>query len=340
MTVPKQTTASKIVSKSLNKVEGTLSRSVVFVVIIIATAVLFAGNLFLTGLAGNPEMSRGLFIRGISEVSREFPLNITPAGFTFAIWGVIYFLQIGWILYSLGLICRTTEDGPAYLNPIILSPAYFLYFNASTLAVTAWLFMWDRLLFIAAFVFLALVVTSLVMTVTAGASSLARHRSELIDQGRGLDVKILTVFMVNGVSMYATWTSIATLINLATLLVYRLISPFTNETASILCLSILACLLVLYTVLDSTVLKPYNRYNFAPYATVIWALIGVLAKNLDLANISSIISIALLVGTSAVFLAKLVNAVLRFVSLEQYEYKQMRFGRVVTPIPEKKEIGL
>ena len=59
MTVPKQTLASKAVSKSLHKVEQTLSNSVVFVVIIISTAVLFAGNLFLTALAGNPEMSRG-----------------------------------------------------------------------------------------------------------------------------------------------------------------------------------------------------------------------------------------------------------------------------------------
>ncbi|RUS88302.1 hypothetical protein EGW08_003940 [Elysia chlorotica] len=340
MTAPKQGTAMKAVNKSLDKVEKKLSGSVVFVVIIISTAVLFAGNLFLTGLAGNPEMSKGLFVRGISEVSREFPLNITPAGFTFAIWGVIYLLQIGWVLYSLGSLCRTTDDGPVYLNPMVLSPAFFLYFNASTLAVTGWLFMWDRLLFSAAFIFLVLVATSLVMTVATGASALARYRSQLIDQGRALDVKVLTVTMVNGVSMYATWTCVATLINLGILLVYKLPTPFNSETASIVCLSILTCLLVLYTVLDSTVLKPYNRFNFAPYATIIWALIGILAENFDFGRISSIISIGLLVGASVVFVAKLVHAVLHLTGADQYEYKQMKFGRVVNAAPEKTEISL
>ena len=59
MTVPKKVTAGNAVSKSLDKLEKILSRPVVFVIIIISTAVLFAVNLFLTGLAGNPEMSRG-----------------------------------------------------------------------------------------------------------------------------------------------------------------------------------------------------------------------------------------------------------------------------------------
>lgn len=315
-------------------------RSCVFVTIIISTAFLYAANLFLTSLAGNPEMSGGLFTRGISEVSRQFPLNITPSGFTFAIWGVIYILQIGWILYSLGLLCRRTDDGPAYLNPVVLGPAYFLYFNASSLAVIGWLFMWDRLYFLASTIFLALVATSLAMTVITGASALTRYRSELIDQGRGLDVKVLTVTMVNGVSMYATWTTVATLINLGTFLTYRLQGVFNNETASILCLSILASLLVLFIVLDSTVLRPFNRFNLAPYATIVWALTGVLANNLDFSNISTIISIALLFATSVAFFGKFVFAVLGLFGRDQYEYRQMKFGRVVNAVPETKEAGL
>ena len=155
-----------------------------------------------------------------------------------------------------------------------------------------------------------------------------------------MDVKILTVTMVNGVSMYATWTSVATLINLGIILVYKLPTQFNNETASIICLSILTCLLVLYTVLDSTVLKPYNAYNFAPYVTIIWALIGILSKNFDFGHVSSIISIGLLVGASVVFLAKLIHAVLHFAGSDQYEYKQMKFGRVVNATPEKKEMSL
>ncbi|GFN91603.1 hypothetical protein PoB_001810900 [Plakobranchus ocellatus] len=336
MAVPKKATALKSFSKSLDKMERGLSCPIVLAGLIVATSVLFAGNLFLTALAGNPELSGGLFTRGISQVSAQFPLNITPAGFTFAIWGAIYLLQIGWNLYSLSSLCRFTENGPVYLNPPVLGTSFFVYFNVSTLAVSAWLFMWDRLLFFAAFVFLAIVAISLFMTVFSGASSLARYRSELVDQGRCLDVKILTVTMVNGVSMYATWSVVATLINFGIILVYKLQTPLSNELASIICLSILGLFVLLYTVLDATILRSFNRCNFTPFLTVIWALIGVLANNLDFGNVSTIVSIVLLVGTSAIFLVKAVFSILPFARVEQYEYRQMKFARCVTPVLENK----
>ena len=75
--------------------------------------------------------------RRTGDVSDAYPSLFTPAGLTFAIWGVIYLL-LGCVLYQLGFFRggERSADRDALLNRV------GLLFSISSLANTAWVFAW------------------------------------------------------------------------------------------------------------------------------------------------------------------------------------------------------
>ena len=77
-------------------------------------------------------------INGIKtgEVSGFYENLFTPAGFTFGIWGLIYLLLAGYILYQLGLFQTKNTLNEDLLNRV------GLYFSISSIANTAWIFSW------------------------------------------------------------------------------------------------------------------------------------------------------------------------------------------------------
>jgi len=56
----------------------------------------FAITLVINGLAGTTLIGG----RTTAEVSDMYPTLITPAGYVFAIWGIIYLLLGAWLVYQ------------------------------------------------------------------------------------------------------------------------------------------------------------------------------------------------------------------------------------------------
>lgn len=223
-----------------------------------------------------------------------FPLNVTPAGWTFSIWGVIFLLQIGSAIYSLGTLCRQTAKGSAYLHPPVLSPLYYVLFSLSSIFVIGWLFMWEDLMFVSSSIFLLCCMVCLWTAFSIASERLSFYRSELIDSGRSVDVTAITIVVINGLGMYATWTVVATLLNLGVTVVYRVGKPLSDETASIVIMSCIGLFVILYPCLDMIVYERINRFTFSPYITIIWALAGVISGNWDPTKVSLIMAASLL----------------------------------------------
>lgn len=307
-------------------VTRTINSSMSMVLLTLATFVLFGVMLGVNYLAVNPSKSYGLFTRTISEVSAMYPSTITPAGWAFSIWGLIYLAQLAWILYSLALLCRNTPNGPAYLNPPVLTASFFIFFNLTSVLNISWLILWDRLLFLASFMFLVCQALALYLTVAVAAVQIDKYKDNLKDEGRGLDVKVLYVTVLNGVSMYATWVTIASVLNLGTVLQYKLFENLCEETVSVICLAVLMFLVSTFVALDMSYLARYTSYNVAPYFVVIWALAAIMARNWQPEASSSIIAA---VFTGAISLAALIKVVVASAKLQAqgYEYRQMKFGK-------------
>lgn len=90
------------------------------------------------------------------------------------------------------------------------------------------------------------------------------------------DLWLTRILALNGLLFYATWTTIASLINLAAAVQYD--ADYSGSNAAYISLSLLTATVITYFLLENTLLDRYLRYVFAVYPVIIWALSAVLQK--------------------------------------------------------------
>lgn len=236
----------------------------------------------------------GLFNSDVGTTARKFNTEITPAGWAFSIWGVIYIWQALWIIYAIASIFRKTEKGPRYRDPVLLSiPLLVCYLLNQGLNVT-WMFTWDRhFIEVAAGVLCAMVVT-LYVCLFCSYRSLANAKVTLIKQGRGSDIWMTRILVQNGLGTYAAWCTIATLLNFATALIYRTSGAISQQDGCSIALGILAAVFVLYALKDWFLTDKWTRYTVTPYVVLVYALTASVAKNYEAGARNTVLTIVLL----------------------------------------------
>ena len=193
-----------------------------------------------------------------------FPLQITPAGYTFIIWGFIYTWQAIYLFYVWTFVCRPQMQSTIFTG---------VYIGHSVVYGTTliWLYVWGNLEIVAACVIIILINIAFYPTIGMLVVYLDRVKS----QANKIDVVLTRIIPLNGFCFNATWTTIASLINLTGALEYR--GGVDAQDAATISLSLLLVTLVVYFVLENTILDRYLRYVLSVYPVVIWALGGVLS---------------------------------------------------------------
>ena len=220
---------------------------------------------------------------------------ITPAGWTFSIWGFIFAWQIIWMIYALTTICRVTEDGtPICQLPIQTNLFYGIFILNSCLTV-AWLFIWDRQHMGWAFLDLSLCALTLYTCIIITHRNLYRSIRILEQQGVTKDIWLIRFLVQNGIVFFATWVTIATLLNFGITLHY--IWDVDLNLASTIPLACLSFIILCWFVMETFVLDKYIRYTFSEYIVLIVALIGSVVANYDLdTNYRNSIFLVVLLG--------------------------------------------
>lgn len=103
------------------------------VLIKIIAAVTYVAMVVVNGLANALPINN----RSTGAISDAYPNLFAPAGVTFSIWGLIYLLLAGYILYQFGLFQSDKGQGR-----IELFKKVSLYFILSSLANISWIFAW------------------------------------------------------------------------------------------------------------------------------------------------------------------------------------------------------
>ena len=104
--------------------------------LIFITIVVYIIHLILNGLAG--KAGNKLFPNSVAESSKTFDLFITPAPQTFAIWGIIFMLQLCWMIYAIITVFSASPSAN------ILSDAFFITYICNIVMISIWLFTWTR----------------------------------------------------------------------------------------------------------------------------------------------------------------------------------------------------
>ena len=159
-----------------------------------ANIIAFVATIIVNGLAGSTTILGGKLTAEISDAN---PTLITPAGFTFAIWGIIYLLLGIFVVYQ-ALPSKKEKDCLSKIGP---------FFILSSILNIVWLFLWqyEFLAFSTVIIFLLLLsLITIYMRLNIGKSTVSI----------GEKIAVHLPF-----SVYLGWITIATIANVAVTLV-------------------------------------------------------------------------------------------------------------------------
>lgn len=160
----------------------------------------------------------GIFRATNGNISNRYEIDFTPAGWTFSTWGIIYTWNALWLVYNIFLVLKKTDVGRLYREPPVLTSVFHMFILSNFLFNIAWLFVFSVEKFWVAFVMLALI------TLTLYAALFISHRN-IYDSEKYLSKSMKYVWLYralvnNGLAFYATWVSIASMLNFAIALTY------------------------------------------------------------------------------------------------------------------------
>lgn len=162
----------------------------------VSALVSFVVMLVINGLAASTTLLGGWTT---ADVSAAYPSLFTPAGYTFAIWGVIYLLGMGYFAYQFGLTGKVAKDKQQIMD--IITPCV----TALSLVNIAWIYSWQynviwlAMLFIVAMLALLARINERLRTLKYTAAELALLRAPF--------------------SVYYGWLTVATVANVSVWLV-------------------------------------------------------------------------------------------------------------------------
>ncbi|KAK5877857.1 hypothetical protein CesoFtcFv8_025326 [Champsocephalus esox] len=281
---------------------------------IVVSVVSFAISLVFNGLS---VVGLGPYDTTTGNVSAVFDTQITPSGWTFTIWSVIYVWLIAMMIYIVTGLCRKNGYGYVYCSPAVLPYGFFISWCFNLCFNIGWLIVWDKGIMIVALVFLVLVICTNYSMICFVCHGLHVYGAWL-KKYHTVDLWLLRVLVQNGVMIYTTWTTIATLINLTIVLTYDVgMSPLDAATISYASLTVV---LLVWFALENFMLDKHVRYVLVIYPVVIWALTGNLDKNFDAEspNRNGFFIVALLALASVLFLVRIVLVIWRHIKQPLY----------------------
>ena len=118
------------------------------------------------------------------------------------------------------------------------------------------------------------------------------------------------MLVVNGMCIYATWLTVANLVQFTSIIQYD--AGADGVTAGSISVWILSVIVLSYFALENTVLDRFTRFIYIIYPTLIWSLIGVVAENWGRFEIiiNPLISLFLLVLAIIMLVARIVMVTL------------------------------
>lgn len=189
------------------------------------------------------------------EISDSYSNLFAPAGYTFAIWGLIYALLFIYTIYQLGIFRNSYNRKDTDLLDRV-----GVIFAISSIVNTMWIFTWHYNVIWLSLILIIVVLISLILI-----------NREIQNTELKLSEKILVRIPF---SVYFGWITVATIANVTTFLVSIKWDAF-EISESIWTVTVL---LIGFLI---TALVTFKNRNIFYGATVVWAYTGILMKHIS-----------------------------------------------------------
>ncbi|MFZ3152047.1 MAG: hypothetical protein WA116_10260 [Anaerolineaceae bacterium] len=195
-------------------------------------------------------------INGVNtgDISNSYPNLFAPTALTFTIWGLIYLLLALHTLYQLGFLQHKEPVNEALLRKVDI------LFSISSLANTAWIFMWHYRLIPLSMLMMIVILLCLILINNS-------IRNEDLSSREKFFIKL-------PFSIYFGWITIATIANAVTLLVALEWNGFgISEPIWTILILLIGTLIGGFTT--------FKNRNVAYGLVLVWAYIGILIKHVS-----------------------------------------------------------
>ncbi|XP_050701819.1 uncharacterized protein LOC126988059 isoform X2 [Eriocheir sinensis] len=265
------------------------------IALVIINFLIFAGTVTLNQLSAFPQFAGGIFNSTVGNLSARYEIDVTPAGFTFLVWSIIYAWLFLAHVYGLILLCRRNAVGPVYVSPPVLTTSFLIIYSLNLLANIAWLFLWDNELLIYSSAVLWFICLTNWIALGLLYGSVYTHGPWMSRHAK-VDLWFYRILWHNGLATYTTWTTIAALLNLGIALRYE--AGLAMQLVVYVVLGSLSGILVLWFLLENTVLDRFVRYTITPYAVVVLAMAGIYVKQYAASTMETGYFIVVLLGVA------------------------------------------
>jgi len=224
-----------------------------------------------------------LFKCSVSKASDTFPTYITPEGWAFIIWTLIFlWLALGQVYFIVSFFIKKNEKRIIHESA---STAFLIVASINFLLNTSWIFITDRscqhkwLVGLAYGVLFLIAITNIIACAIL-ARNIARSNCSMA-------YRIVNRLILNGYCLYTTWTVIASLINLNQAIIWIPVYEFEIELKPAYdlakygaygCLGLLIAAHITYFFFENFVFEKTCRWILTPYLVVIWASSAVYDK--------------------------------------------------------------
>jgi benzodiazapine receptor len=240
--------------------------------------VAFVLTVIVNGLAGSTTLLGGV---NTAEVSDANPTLITPAGYVFSIWGIIYILLAVFVIFQ----ALPSQKEKEYTKKI-----GWLFF-LSSIANIVWIFLWQYQILSASVILIFLLLATLIaiyLRLNIGKSTVSLREK----------LAVHVPF-----SVYLGWITIASIANVAVLLVSENWDGFGISPETWATLIVIVALVITLVVLAT-------RRDIAYGLVIVWALTGIAL------NQSGTQSIVTLTEASAIIVLLALAAVVLLIRLK------------------------
>ncbi|CAF1065603.1 unnamed protein product, partial [Brachionus calyciflorus] len=147
-----------------------------------------------------------LFPSDVGSISRQFPLDITPAPIVFPIiWSTIYIWQAIWLFYAIIFHLRRIDGKDLiYRKMDLFHPIFFIAFIINNFGMHAWLFLWTNKLVGLSFACLLFLTLALYLAIYISHNTFYLVHDQLLNLNLKKDVWLYRILVQNGLAFYTT----------------------------------------------------------------------------------------------------------------------------------------
>ena len=217
-----------------------------------------------SGLANYPEPEKVGFKNKTGDISDMYYTQITPSGWAFSIWGIIYTWQALWTFYGWSHVIRMSF-------PITISPFTLIFYSCANIGNVVWIYVWGNNL--PQYSFPVIIILGVALYAAIGFEAFHLYKTTALLESMQkfkIDLYLTRILVLNGLVIYATWVTIATLINFTIVLEY--FADVSSTNSGTIALSLLTVEVVAYFILENTLLDSFARPVVMVYPVIIWAL--------------------------------------------------------------------